>query len=208
MKKIRVSLFVFGLVFLYAGLSQAQISQILIPQSNFRDVINWKVGDYAVYNLSMGFFGSGSVRKSVAKDEGTSLWLKVEAKTPMGAQNVDVQIRKADGKILKIIVDGKEQPNTEHKIEIVEKRPEEVKVPAWNQPFKTIFVKIKDETDNAEIDNWINTNTLPIDIQPKTPIDGTVKSIINKGVLTMTLELTEYGFASNDSDHLLVKEPI
>ncbi len=191
---------VWGLVFLYAGLSQAQISQLLIPQSNFRDVINWKVGDYAVYNLSMGFLGSGSVRKSVAKDEGTSLWLKVEAKIPMGAQNIDIQIRKADGKILKIIIDGKEQPNNEHKIEIVEKRPEEVKVPAWNQPFKTIFIKIKDETENAEIDNWINTNTLPIEIQPKTPIDGSVKSIINKGFLTMTLELTEYGFAGASND--------
>lgn len=197
MKKIKVSsvAVLFFISFIYMKSSLAQVSQFLIPQSSFQDVINWKVGDYTVYNLSMGFLGSGTVRKSVTKDEGDSLWLTVEAKLDFGSQNAEIQIRKKDGKILKIIVDGQEQPNNEHKIVIVEKRPEEVKVPAWDQPFKTIFLKVKDETDNAEVDSWINPNTFPPEIQPKTPIDGMVKSIVNKGFLTMSTELTEYGFA-------------
>lgn len=200
MKKIRFASFVMvsTITFLcshlsYSSSDPAGIPQFLIPQSNFQDVVRWNVGDYTVYNLSMGFLGSGSVKKSVVKDEETSLWLKVEAKIPFGEQNIDIQIRKSDGKVLKIIINGNEQSNPEHKIKIIEKRAEEVKVPAWSEPFKTLYVKIKDETDDADIDSWINTNTLPT--QPKTPLDGSVKMVIKKGFLTSTLELSEYGFA-------------
>jgi len=199
MKKIRLTSFVivFAIAFLFSGLSfSSVVSQFLIPCGYFQDVITWNVGDYTTYTLNLGFLGSGSVKKSVVKDEETSLWLKVEAKIPFGDQNIDIQIRKADGKVLKMIINGKEQPNLgDHKIKIIEKRPEEVKVPAWDQPFKTIFVKVKDETDDAEVDTWINPNTLPN--QPKTPLEGSVKMIIKKGFLTSTMELSEYGFSSD-----------
>lgn len=202
MKKIRLTSFVVisAMTLLCSGLAYSSpdsfgISQFLIPQGNFQDVIRWNVGDYTVYNLNMGFFGSGSVRKSVVKDEETSLWLKVEAKIPFGEQNIDIQVRKSDGKVLKVIINGNEQPNTDHKIKIIEKRAEEIKVPAWSEPFKTLYVKIKDETDDADIESWINTNTLPT--QPKTPLEGSVKMVAKKGLITSTLELSEYGFAND-----------
>jgi hypothetical protein len=47
---------------------------------NTLNVINWKVGDTANYNISAGSYGQvGTMTESVTKDEGTSLWIEEKA---------------------------------------------------------------------------------------------------------------------------------
>ena len=147
------------------------------------DVINWKVGDYANYNLNLGFLGKGTVEKAATKEEDAGIWLTTDAKTPMGNQKIEALVSKANGKILKLIVDGQEQKYEEHEFEIISKDASEVTVPAGT--FKAIHIKIKDKTDDADIEAWIN----PRDIV----LEGMAKNIVKKSFLTVTLELTSFG---------------
>lgn len=185
MKKTLMSLFVFLALVSLSTFSFASdlLLDLFLAQYKTSNVIDWKVGDYAKYTLDLGFLGKGEVRKEVTKEENiSSIWITTTAKTPMGNQKIEALISKTNGKILKLIVDGKEQPYKEHTLELISKEASEITVPAGT--FKAIYIKVKDKTDEADIETWIN----PKDI----PLDGTAKTILKKYFLTTTLELTEF----------------
>ncbi len=155
------------------------------------NIPEWKVGDFANYTMKFGFltdvsgirFGEGTVEKSVTKEEGRAVWVLTVAKPPFGEpQKIETLHRKPDGKVLKMIVNGKEEKYEEPEVEILEQRAEEITVPKGT--FKTIYIKAKDKTQDADIELWAN----PLDV----PIGGVVKSVIKK-IFTITLELTDFG---------------
>lgn len=204
MKKAIVGLFslVFGvLVSTPSAHSKNLFVDLFLPLS--LNVIDWRVGDYAHYDLDLGFLGKGTLKKLVESDTKEALWVTIDIKTPMGEQNVKALIRKSDGKTLKLIVDGKEQEVQEPNIEIIEQRPEKITVPAGT--FRAIYLKVKDKTQNVLIEAWIN----PLEIT----VGGVAKSIVKKDFLTMTTELTKFGKkeileSSYNVDHFLMDEPI
>ena len=167
--------------------SLSWLTQLVLPQSDIQNVIDWRVGDYANYDLDLGFF-NGKINKTVPKDEGTAVWMKIIAKTGMGSQTIETLVRKTDGKVLKIIIDGKEQSNAQHDIEIIEKKADTITVPAGT--FQTIYIKVKDKTEDAEIESWIN----PV----KIPLDGSAKTTIKKGFVNATMVLTDFGYTKRD----------
>ncbi|OGQ17679.1 MAG: hypothetical protein A3B70_08140 [Deltaproteobacteria bacterium RIFCSPHIGHO2_02_FULL_40_11] len=158
------------------------IADIALQGLSIQNLIDWKIGEKATYDMDLGFLGKGSVVKEATKEEGNALWISTKAKTPLGEQTADVLIRREDGKILKFIVDGKEQEYKEPELELISREADEITVPAGT--FKTIHIKAKDKSDDADIDMWAN----PVDV----PLGGIVKNIVVKGFLTITMVLKSF----------------
>ena len=147
-------------------------------------VIDWKIGDYSNYNLDLGMFGKGKVHKEATKEEGNAIWVTTDAKIPSGNQKIEVLISRDDGKILKLLVNGKEEKYQDHDIEVISRDESSVTVPAGT--FKAIHLKIKDKTENMDIESWLNFKDIVL--------EGMAKSIIKKNAfLTITTELTDFG---------------
>ncbi|MBI3017989.1 MAG: hypothetical protein HYY62_08400 [Deltaproteobacteria bacterium] len=182
MKKGIVTVFLSVLFITSAQASGSLLVDLFLSQARTLDVIDWKVGDAANYNMQLGFIGKGTVKKTATKEEEGAIWIETNAKTPLGDERVETLISRADGKILKLIVNGQEQKYEEHEIELISKDAAEITVPAGT--FKTIHVKVKDKTDASDVEAWIN----PRDI----PLGGIVKSSVAKSFLTVTLELTSF----------------
>lgn len=164
-------------------ITTADIVHELVTSVTVSDLINWKVGDSADYNVSAGSFGTlGTMTKAVTKDEGTTLWLKEDMNLSIQQQKVEVQINKADGKILKLIVNGQEQAVPDDKIEIISQDYAEVTVPAGK--FKAIHVIAKSK-ESSKIEVWAN----PRD----TIMEGTIKQIMATQMgFDLTIELTKF----------------
>lgn len=148
------------------------------------NVIDWKIGDYSNYNLDLGFFGKGKVHKEATKEEGNAVWVVTTAKIQSGDQKIETLISRADGKILKIIVNGKEEKYQDHDLEVTLKEESQVTVPAGT--FKAIHIKITDHTEKMDIESWLNMKEIVL--------EGMAKSIVKKNMfLNITTELTDFG---------------
>src|SRR5688572_19522390 len=90
------------------SLTDAQIQAVALSNLAPLDVIDWKVGDSANYDVKAGSFGKlGTMSKSVTKDEGAALWVTQNLNLMIQKQKVEMLLNKADGKVLKMIVNGK-----------------------------------------------------------------------------------------------------
>lgn len=148
--------------------------------------LNWKVGDKMNYTVSLASMGNiGSSEKFVAKDEGTSLWITQNIDIPMAGQKqtTEMQLEKATGKVLKLIVNGKEQDlsNDDQGLEIISQEYTSVTVAAGT--FKALHIVAKTK-DVSKIEVWMN---------PKdTCIDGTLKQVMAIQFGDLALELTSF----------------
>lgn len=163
----------------------SQINETLLTQSlqsvSPYDLIDWKVGDRMDYTLDMGFFGKGTSFKEVTKDEGDSIWVRQVIDAAGQNQTIDMQIRKSDGALLKIIRNGKEESIPDDNLEVISQDFTEITVPAGT--FKCIHIvansgKIK----NLEV--WANPQV--------TVMDGALKQVLPQGFLKITMELKSF----------------
>ncbi|NDD91086.1 hypothetical protein EBZ37_03255 [bacterium] len=144
------------------------------------DLINWKVGDTMNYQISM-VFGKGTMVKTVSKDEGTALWLHQDINLMGQGQTADVLINKADGKILKMLQNGKEVQIPDDKIEVISQDYADITVPAGT--FSSIHIVAKSK-QVSKIEMWANPS--------ETAMDGALKQIMATTFGNMTLELTSF----------------
>ncbi|MBI4924959.1 MAG: hypothetical protein HY843_03460 [Bdellovibrio sp.] len=157
-------------------------STVFSLKTHTDNVINWKVGDTMDYNISIGAFGQiGTTTKTVTKDEGVAIWLN-NTMSYSGVQDVsEILINKADGKILKLIHNGKEQSVPNQDIEIISMDQDTVTVPAGTFDVVHVVAKTKE------------INILEILSNPvKSVMDGAVKQLIASQFGDIILELTAF----------------
>lgn len=148
--------------------------------------LNWKVGDRMDYTVSLASMGKiGSSEKFVSKDEGATLWITQVINIPMAGQKQtsEMQLEKATGKVLKLIVNGKEQTLNEEgqDLEIISQEYTDITVSAGT--FKALHIVAKTK-DVSKIEVWMN---------PKdTCIDGTLKQVMTMQFGDLALELTSF----------------
>src|SRR5579859_2156758 len=112
----------------------------------FFNLINWKVGDKASYNVEVMGQAVGTMDDSVDRNDGNTLWM-VEKMNLMGqAQEVDTQIDRSNGQILKMMVNGQEQQVPNDPPQITNQEIVDVTVPAGtfhvaHIPFNTSQVQ-------------------------------------------------------------------
>lgn len=163
-------------------LSDAQFRTIAISSISPLDLINWKVGDTLTYDVTVGSFGKmGTSTTSVTKDDGATIWMEENMDLSIQKQKVEMQINKADGKVLKTIVNGQEQTTPQDPIEIISQDYVDVTVPAGT--FKAIHIVAKSkQIDHVEV--WAN----PRD----TVMEGTLKQVITTQGMDITMALTSF----------------
>jgi len=162
-------------------ISQADLHTLVTNVSPF-DLINWKVGDSADYDVSAGMFGKvGTMKKFVKSDEGAAIWVRQEIKLQGQNEIVEILLNKADGKVLKMIHNGKEEAIPDDKLEIISQDYTTVTVPAGT--FKAIHIVAKTEKV-SKIEVWAN---------PKdTVMEGTLKQMMATGMVDITMELKTF----------------
>lgn len=145
--------------------------------------LNWKVGDYAHYNFSMGFI-QGTNQMSVREVGANGIWLVQNMDLGfMGKQLVEALIDPNTGEIKELKVNGQKQDIPDNKVEIISAEESSVSVPAGT--FDAIYVKIKNLDDGKISQVWINPEIIPI--------NGSAKSISPAQFGDAIMELTAYG---------------
>ena len=154
---------------------------------NAPQALNWKVGDYQKASIEMAF-GKGDSLKKVTKDEPSqnAVWLNQDINLLGQKQTSEALISRADGKTLKLIVNGKEQDLSQPtKVDIIEQSETEVTVPAGKFECMYVKAKITQGSTTQELELWAN----PIDVN----IDGSLKTVIQSQFGPVTILLTEFG---------------
>jgi hypothetical protein len=178
--------------------AQAHATPVIVPHDlvlqvhnamSIQNLINWKIGDYQKIKLE-SMFGNGTGSKKVTKEDTAqnAVWLVTEIAIMGQNQKVEALISRADGKTLKVIVNGEEQSpgeGGESNIEIIEQYETEVTVPAGKFECMYVKAKITQNGQATELEAWVN----PVQIN----IDGMLKMIVKQGFMPITLILEEFG---------------
>lgn len=182
------------MILVFGGQSKADVSadmQVLQLATHVQAMasgLGWKVGDRAEYSIkAMGGFINGKMVTFVREETATEFWLQQDADLGFaGKQKIEILFNKANGQILKVLVNGKEEQLPKNNSEIVEMTEDHVTVPAGT--FACIHAKIKDK-DNGQIQEaWINPKEIPI--------SGLLKSIGQTQMGEVSNELTSFKFAN------------
>lgn len=154
-----------------------------IEDSIITEGLDWKVGQENNYKLNMGGFLNGTMKMSVKSIGADGIWMVQDVDLSIQKQTIEVLIDPANGKIKKMIVNGKEQEPPKSEIEIIDQKEDKITVPAGT--FETIYVKIKDNAQNGSIaEQWIN----PRDI----PLSGMAQSKADSQLGKVTIQLTSF----------------
>ena len=150
---------------------------------HINNLINWKVGEYTDSNIGLMGMPAGTMKKIVDREEGNTIWMnQLTDGSLIGKHKIEVQMDRADGKILQLIQDGQKQEIPNDKLEIISQDSTTVTVPAGT--FEVIHIVAKSEKIK-KLEAWAN----PRDIS----LDGMAKTYVESGMFPMTLELTGHG---------------
>jgi len=157
------------------------VQSVMIRSIQPTALINWKVGDTATYTVTLGGlpFG-GTMVKAVTKSDDTTITMTQDIDLTIQKQKVEAVISRADGKILKLTVNGQDQAIPDDKPEIISQDVTEIDVPAGH--FKAIHIVAKTK-QVSKIEEWAN----PRD----TVMDGALK-VIENAQTVVTLELKTF----------------
>lgn len=170
--KLVLSLVLFALSFNAKANTSAQVesmvadavmqAQLLDQSANF-NLIDWKVGDKAVFKVTMASLPIPlmTMNKSVTQDTGAELWVVTET-TGLQSMKMEMLIRKSDAKVIKVLQNGKEiEAPSADDVEIISQEADTVTVPAGT--FKTLKIVIKEKKNNVDATVWINPSELPME---------------------------------------------
>ncbi len=141
----------------------------------------WTVGDYANYNIDMGFL-KGTMEMKVREEVTEGFWLEQNVDMMIQKQKIEMLVDKTNGQILQLLVNGEKQSIPEPgQTEIIDMKEETITVPAGT--FLTTYLKIKDSTQDAESQIWVNTDI---------PIAGMVQQKQPSQFGEVTIQLTSF----------------
>lgn len=144
--------------------------------------LDWKVGDSASYNIDMGFI-KGSMVSAVRSIGNDGIWMTQDMDLGFaGKQKVESLIDPNTGEVKKMLVNGKEQSVPKQDIEVIEVKEDRITVPAG--AFDCIHARLKDKSNNNEINAWINPQLIPM--------SGMLKQIAPSQFGNVTVELKSY----------------
>lgn len=168
--------------------SVANAANFALNDVKVLNMLNWKVGDFHKFKVKF-LFGGGDGAKTVPSEDAAqnAVWLKNEMTLMGQKQTTETLLSRTDGKVLKLLVNGKEEdPNKggDATVEILEQYEENVTVPAGT--FKSMYVKLKTtaEGKETEIEVWINPTAVGL--------DGQLKLVAKTQFGPLTLEVTEF----------------
>jgi hypothetical protein len=155
----------------------------LVNPVKIANAINWKVGEFQDYNLTIQSLPVGTVHKEATSEEGNGIWITETTDGQMiGSHKTEMLLDRGDGHVIKFKQDGQDQTPPNDKITIEKQEVASVTVPAGT--FQTIHITAKDD-QAGEVEIWAD----PRDIS----LDGVAKTNMTANGLPLSLELTKFG---------------
>lgn len=155
------------------------------------NMINWQIGDFHKFAIETESFGAiGSGRKEVTAEDTAqnALWY-VQTMDVMGQQQkVETLLSRADGKVLKTIVNGQEQSPDQGEgggMEIIEQSETSITVPAGTFDCMYVKAKVTQNGQTQELEAWVN----PMAVN----LDGILKIVLQSQMGPVSLTLQEFG---------------
>jgi hypothetical protein len=184
MKKFSIA-FGLAVIMTSAAANAGEVSlfsvQELVALINPTALINWKVGDKADYNVGIASMGNmGTMTKSVTSGDDTTLWIEEDMSLMGQTEKVQIQMNRADGKVLKTIVNGQEQNTPDDPITVVSQDYTSITVPAGT--FKVLHVLAK-SASVSKIEVWANPQAIVM--------DGAAKQVMATQMGDVSMELTD-----------------
>lgn len=151
------------------------------------DGLKWQVGDRATYKIISSVI-TGSSTQFVREDLGDKLWMQADVDMGfLGSQKMEMLFDKATGKILKLLVNGKEQtPPDPNDLDVLETRNERIRVAAGE--FDCVYAKQRNRKDGKIQEGWTDDKDVPM--------GGMVRAMGNSPIGKVTQELQTYSFAN------------
>jgi len=146
-------------------------------------VIDWQVGEHMTQRFTSTAINY-TARSEVMGEEGESIWVKTVEDYGSGVTRlIEALIQRADGKTIKLLIDGKEIPLAEP-IEwvLVESGERNVDVPAGN--FAAKYVKYKARDQEIFYEGWFSATV---------SLHGYVKTVYTTPEDTQATVLTDFG---------------
>ncbi len=144
--------------------------------------LDWKVGDQANYELNMGFI-KGTMVMSVASIVAEGIWMNQDLDLGFaGKQKMETLLDPNTGEIKKMLVNGKEQEVPKQDVEVLEMKEDRITVPAGT--FDCIHARIKDKTQNQEVNAWMNPGLVPM--------SGMIKQVAPSQLGQVTISLKSF----------------
>ena len=153
-----------------ASLALAEESADIVSVMQFVGPVTWRVGDHMEYQISIQFIGKyGTLTSDVTKEEGNAVWLRQHSVLPPKDDVQEMLVNRSDGKVIKYIQNGQEQPYTDNPVQFISQSDESVTVPAGVFHSKHVVGKT---IKGTPIDIWQNSEATAIDGMLKTVIAG------------------------------------
>jgi hypothetical protein len=132
--------------------------------------LKWKVGDRTEHGIKLASFINGSMKTDVRREEDAGFWTFTDFDMGFAGKNkIETLYDRNSGKVLRMIVDGKEQdpgqggdPND---FELISTEEATITVKAGT--FNTVHLKIRKKSTNEITEAWINMRDVPISGQVK-----------------------------------------
>ncbi len=161
------------------ALQQAQLQEAVVTSG-----LDWKVGDQSNYKLTLQEQYEGTMQLAVREIVPEGIWLVQDIVISIQRQKIEFLMDINTGKIIKMMVQGKEKEPPKKDLVILEQKDDSVTVPAGT--FAATFVKAQDNANNNEIsEEWINKTQIPI--------TGMIMSLADKKQIgKVKLELTSF----------------
>ncbi|MGE0614288.1 MAG: hypothetical protein AB7P04_01495 [Bacteriovoracia bacterium] len=157
-----------------------EVALQMVDSARTLNLIEWKVGDTANYDVSALFGKVGTMVKTVDREEGEAIWVKSSMDLMGQKQVVEMLINRADAKVLKMIQNGKEVEVPNDPLEVISQDYAEITVPAGK--FKTIHIVAK-SAKVKKIEVWANPQ--------ETVMEGSIKQIVSAQI-EVKMELTSF----------------
>lgn len=146
------------------------------------NLIDWKIGDYQDYKVTIGGFGlEGTMHKEVFGEEGNGVWVRQDLNLTIQRDKTEVLYDRETGKVLKLVRNGKEEKLPDSDIELIDQKRETIEVPAGKFDVMHITAKSKDV---KQIDVWMNPR--------KISLDGAAKMAMQQESIQITMVLTKF----------------
>ena len=124
------------------------------------NALDMKVGDVSHYAIDIGGFLKGTMDMSVREEIAEGIWVVQNLDIQVQKQVVETLLNKNTGEVIKMIVNGQPQEVKKQDVKIISTAEATITVPAGT--FKTIDVKAHDNTQNQDIEEWINPKDVPV----------------------------------------------
>lgn len=153
--------------------------QALVQNLSKMDLINWKVGDKASYNVEIMGQAIGTMDEYVDRYEGQTLWLVEKMSLAGQAQEVDTQIDRTNGKILQILANGQAQQVPTDTPTVTGQEVVDITVPAGTFHVAHITFNTS-QIQGAQV--WMNPQAIVL--------EGSAKQDVPQMGLDIVMELT------------------